>query len=1266
MSRSYNSWKQNMGANNSELHNISFAAALFGSGNPKKACPEAQTVETQNVTNPRWISYSPMNRFVTHQPCSKFGHFPTLKQGESLKASLVIPSSSIPLSNYNQIPYFNFENSNRCNQVINFFTTPLSSKSGKGPFGTLELKGKANVGQESPQVKIKDDTIKIRRKSFSETRIVTDFNKKSVFSVKTTTWNEATVIAQEENEASNLIQSLAAVKNTSTSKNSNGGAIKIEISSGKRNYTERCQSSPEVVNKNVELKPSYPGSTKDSEKFKENIMEEIHEERRLLLEEIKKFFAFYHPEYENSGLKVLPHTLKLMNDNTKGVPENSLPEFNFRNQTEVMSGKKINEDISQINLEHISVPTLDKLLERVDNVLECEKPKVSDDGFQNSPPFERNVKETGSKEEIMQPEVPPLTFTNLLLNDQLCNLEANRSKKTFLLRSFKGITANQDRNSEPFSVESADVGHFNLNNSNKVQNNTACLPLLSNPTHQSNEKSVENEDRKDLCENLNLSKLEEQENEKNTNVSNDASPSSFIPAPQRGKMIEVSTSSSEFWELDSWLTSTSESLSNGTFGSNASDTTNAIHFSSSGDKKSFENISGPRRETLGMENIRSESDDENRKSFESYESRSASSIDILSRALNANLSMSECADENQKNSSFALSDTTGGCYPKMLRGRDYMYLNMPLNCSRNDENKIYNYTRLNSGKLGENPNFSARPKSKKEFRYRLRNPDNRSVFRSELVAIREALNLALDNRASDTWILTDSKSCIQFLKDWSNVLDMLGQDILLKLAALTQVSSVCFQWIPWHVGIYVNEIADLLSREANELPTASSSELQTSVVHSLFTGKIKNIWRSPPKHACMPLSVRDCPCSAPVLELLSPLYLDLGLVNNYLNNKLNFPIPSSASGTSENLGSFTFSAPIYNFIDSSDVCDSNSCSNTVEEFSGKNNSFSKWCYDYDSSYCKTSDSFVSSNSTQNFVLLQDSPRPYGSEMAGDARSSNLSNLNLSVSSLNISVESISSQNSASDSCLVTSSSSEDENEQKLEQKQLKFGEPRTATTSTEFSKEAILSSEEDGSFEHRAAKPFANSLLSQAFSKDFSNNCSRGSESRFKLKRVPSRKTINKRKFENGCLYWLKQKRMKNVNHNESIEYVPISISKKNNCKCRSLKIKFIMPSKAPKSLTGDQLKNYVNTSANHKGPSTRKQQQGNGDPHSAGDVCNGFCSQEIKKVLLEQLSTNEVLSQIGLRVCAYETPVEVLVSTPKKNKKGAYHKILTLCGYED
>ncbi|GBN30271.1 hypothetical protein AVEN_58175-1, partial [Araneus ventricosus] len=65
------------------------------------------------------------------------------------------------------------------------------------------------------------------------------------------------------------------------------------------------------------------------------------------------------------------------------------------------------------------------------------------------------------------------------------------------------------------------------------------------------------------------------------------------------------------------------------------------------------------------------------------------------------------------------------------------------------------------------------------FRCRFRNPDNCSVFRSELLAIREALNFALhfENCScaikpqptnhfenSDIYILTDSKSSIQYLK----------------------------------------------------------------------------------------------------------------------------------------------------------------------------------------------------------------------------------------------------------------------------------------------------------------------------------------------------------------------------------------------------------------------------------------------------------------------------------------------------------------------
>lgn len=157
--------------------------------------------------------------------------------------------------------------------------------------------------------------------------------------------------------------------------------------------------------------------------------------------------------------------------------------------------------------------------------------------------------------------------------------------------------------------------------------------------------------------------------------------------------------------------------------------------------------------------------------------------------------------------------------------------------------------------------------STEEHRYSFRNPDHSSVFRSELVAIKEALDLALDADEDDIWILTDSKSSIQYLKNWPNILDKLGQDVILKLAALNQGRTVCFQWIPSHVGVYGNEVADLLAGRGSELPTSPSAKLKTSEIHSLFLARINTTWRTPPEHAwyaaeCPGLSLQ---CTSPRL-----------------------------------------------------------------------------------------------------------------------------------------------------------------------------------------------------------------------------------------------------------------------------------------------------------------------------------------------------------------------------------------------------------------
>ncbi|GFV94417.1 RNase H domain-containing protein [Trichonephila clavipes] len=47
----------------------------------------------------------------------------------------------------------------------------------------------------------------------------------------------------------------------------------------------------------------------------------------------------------------------------------------------------------------------------------------------------------------------------------------------------------------------------------------------------------------------------------------------------------------------------------------------------------------------------------------------------------------------------------------------------------------------------------------------IRNPDHCSVFRSELIAISGALDHALNSYKDSIWILTNSRSSIQYLKN---------------------------------------------------------------------------------------------------------------------------------------------------------------------------------------------------------------------------------------------------------------------------------------------------------------------------------------------------------------------------------------------------------------------------------------------------------------------------------------------------------------------
>ncbi|GFY31007.1 RNase H domain-containing protein [Trichonephila clavipes] len=82
---------------------------------------------------------------------------------------------------------------------------------------------------------------------------------------------------------------------------------------------------------------------------------------------------------------------------------------------------------------------------------------------------------------------------------------------------------------------------------------------------------------------------------------------------------------------------------------------------------------------------------------------------------------------------------------------------------------------------------------------------------SELIDISGALDHALNSYKDSIWFLTDSRSSIQYLKNWPKIMDSTGLDILFKLASLGQRKQVHLQWTPSHVGVPGNDAADELA-----------------------------------------------------------------------------------------------------------------------------------------------------------------------------------------------------------------------------------------------------------------------------------------------------------------------------------------------------------------------------------------------------------------------------------------------------------------------
>ncbi|UYV71749.1 hypothetical protein LAZ67_9000227 [Cordylochernes scorpioides] len=130
-----------------------------------------------------------------------------------------------------------------------------------------------------------------------------------------------------------------------------------------------------------------------------------------------------------------------------------------------------------------------------------------------------------------------------------------------------------------------------------------------------------------------------------------------------------------------------------------------------------------------------------------------------------------------------------------------------------------------------------------------RNPDFCSVFRSELIAIYEALKTIRNTNYQDIWILTDSRSAIQHLSHTGELRDKVSRNIIGYLQKLSKTSKIHLQWIPSHVGIEGNEAADVLAKKGTKEHLPQKNKLTFKEIETIAKTRINKNWRIPPKHS---------------------------------------------------------------------------------------------------------------------------------------------------------------------------------------------------------------------------------------------------------------------------------------------------------------------------------------------------------------------------------------------------------------------------------
>ncbi|GFT44067.1 RNase H domain-containing protein [Trichonephila clavipes] len=92
-------------------------------------------------------------------------------------------------------------------------------------------------------------------------------------------------------------------------------------------------------------------------------------------------------------------------------------------------------------------------------------------------------------------------------------------------------------------------------------------------------------------------------------------------------------------------------------------------------------------------------------------------------------------------------------------------------------------------------------------------------WKSKLIAINVVLKHMISIKGiRNIWIFTDSKSSIQYLSNWRNIGDRIRLNIIDNVKTYSTHNDIHLLWIPSHVELYFNDLADELAKEGSNDP----------------------------------------------------------------------------------------------------------------------------------------------------------------------------------------------------------------------------------------------------------------------------------------------------------------------------------------------------------------------------------------------------------------------------------------------------------------